>query len=111
MVEFTEWAKQILRRSFEASRRFDPTAQIRIARGRDGVEFAITDEPAAGDRIVEGDGFTVLVAEGIDGVVDVVEPHDRLILRPPGSTDRSVPHDPRPASPGSPASDATGSAS
>jgi len=30
------------------------------------------------------------VEDGIDGIVDVVEPHDRLILRPPGSTERSV---------------------
>jgi hypothetical protein len=106
MIEFTDWASRILRRSFEASRRFHPSAQIRMARGGDGVEFAIVDEPAPGDRVVEGDGFTVLVAEGLDGVVDVVEPHDRLILRAAGSTERSVPHDPRPASPPRPPSSA-----
>jgi hypothetical protein len=29
----------------------------------------------------------------LDGTVDVVEPHDQLILRPPGSSERSTqPH-------------------
>ena len=97
MIEFTEWSTRILRRSFEATRRFDANARIRIARGRDGVEFAIVDGPSAGDRLVDGEGFSVLVEDGLEGVVDVEEPHDRLILRPPGSTERSVPHDPRPA--------------
>jgi hypothetical protein len=39
---------------------------------------------------VHGDGFELLVERGLEGIVDVVEPHDRLILRPPGSTERSV---------------------
>lgn len=91
MVEFTEWATDILRRSHEAARRFDPNATLRVARGGDGgVAFALTDVREEGDLLVHGDGFDLLVAEGLDGVVDVVEPHDRLILRPPGSTERSV---------------------
>lgn len=90
MIEFTDWASDILRRSFEAARRFNPDAAVRLFRSGDGVEFALTDEPADGDRTVQGDGFELLVEAGIDGIVDVVEPHDRLILRPPGSTERSV---------------------
>jgi hypothetical protein len=91
MIEFTEWASDILRRSHEAARRFNPEATLRMARGADGrVAFALTDERADGDILVRGDGFDLLAEDGLDGVVDVVEPHDRLILRPPGSTERSI---------------------
>jgi hypothetical protein len=30
--------------------------------------------------------MTVLVEEGLEGLLDVEEPHDRLVLRPAGST-------------------------
>ncbi len=91
MIEFTDWANDILRRSHEAARRFNPNATLRMGRAGDGrVVFELTDERAEGDVLVEGDGFDLLAEEGLDGTVDVVEPHDRLILRPPGSTERSV---------------------
>ncbi len=90
MIEFGDWASDILRRSYEAARRFNPDANVRLLRSEDGVRFELTDERQPGDETVQGDGFELLVEEGIDGVVDVVEPHDRLILRPPGSTERSV---------------------
>jgi hypothetical protein len=35
-------------------------------------------------------GFTLLVQEGLEGTVDVVEPHDQLILRAPGDSERSA---------------------
>jgi hypothetical protein len=86
MVEFTQWALDILGRSHEAARRFNPDATVRVFR-RDGqVRFELTDEPEPGDRVVEREGFVLLVQEGIEGTIDVVEPHDQLILRPPGST-------------------------
>jgi hypothetical protein len=90
MIEFSDWASDILRRSYEAARRFNPDANVRLLRTDDGVRFELTDERQPGDETVHGDGFELLVEEGIDGIVDVVEPHDRLILRPPGSTERSV---------------------
>lgn len=90
MIEFTEWAVDILRRSYEAARRFNSDACVRMARKEGGVEFALADERRDGDTLVEGDGFELLVEGGLEGIVDVVEPHDRLILRPPGSTERSV---------------------
>jgi hypothetical protein len=97
VIEFTEWAARILSRSAEAARRFNPDAKLRLSAEGGEVQFSITDEPAPTDRAVAGDGFSIYVAEGLDGIVDVVEPHDRLVLRPPGSAERSVPHDPRPA--------------
>jgi len=90
MIAFTEWATEILRRSHEAARRFNPDATVRLFRTNGAVEFALTDEREEGDRLVEGDGFELLVEDGLEGTVDVVEPHDRLILRPPGSAERSV---------------------
>jgi hypothetical protein len=53
------------------------------------VEFALADEPRADDEHVTGDGFELWVEAGLEGTVDVVEPHDRLVLRAPGDPERS----------------------
>jgi hypothetical protein len=91
MVEFTDWAIDILRRSDAAARRFDPDARVRLLRdGSGGVRFELTDEPAATDAVVADLGFSLFVEQGLEGTVDVVEPHDQLILRPAGDTERSV---------------------
>jgi hypothetical protein len=86
MIEFTPRAAEILRRSIEAARRFNPEAMIRVFRKGAGVEFALAEGPEPGDREIEGDGFSVLVEEDIEGVVAVVEPHDQLVVRPEGSS-------------------------
>lgn len=92
-IAFTEWATQILQRSHAAARRFNPKVTVRLHRDGSGVAFTLTDEPSEGDELVAGDGFELLVEPGLEGTVDVVEPHDRLILRPPGDRERSVkPH-------------------
>jgi hypothetical protein len=90
VIEFTQWATEILQRTFEAARRFNPDAMIRLQRKGSGVEFALTDERVDGDALVAGDGFELLVEPGLEGTVDVVEPHDQLILRPPGDDERST---------------------
>ena len=93
MIAFTQWAAEILQRTWEAARRFNPDAMIRLQRGGEGVEFVLTDERAEEEAVAEGDGFQLLVEPGLEGTVDVVEPHDRLILRPPGDPERSIrPH-------------------
>ncbi len=89
-VEFTEWAVEILQRSHASARRFNPAATVRMHRSGAAVEFELTDERPEGDLLVERDGFELLVEPGLEGTVDVVEPHDRLILRPPGDTSRSA---------------------
>jgi hypothetical protein len=89
-IEFTEWASDILQRTHEAARRLNPDAGVRMARSGASVVFSLTDEREPGDRLVRGEGFELLVEEGLEGIVDVVEPHDQLVLRPPGSTERSV---------------------
>ena len=82
MVEFTDWAIEILGKAHAAARRFNPDAKIRVFRSGGGVQFALTDHEEHGDQVVEREGFTLLVEQGIDGVIDVVEPHDQLVLRP-----------------------------
>ena len=82
MIEFTDWAVQILRRSHEAARRFNPKATVRVFRKGGGVEFALVEAPEPDDQVVEREDFTLYVEDGIEGLIDVVEPHDQLILRP-----------------------------
>jgi hypothetical protein len=88
-IRFTDWASEILQRTHHAARRLNPDATVRLGHARGGVEFALTDERDPGDVLVQGDGFELLVEQGLGGIVDVIEPHDQLILRPPGSTERS----------------------
>jgi hypothetical protein len=91
VIEFTEWAIDILARADAAARRFNADARLRLLDDGPAVRFELVDEPGAGDEIIEHEaGFTLYVEPGLEGIVDVVEPHDRLILRPPGSTERSV---------------------
>jgi hypothetical protein len=86
MVEFTDWARDILNRSQQAAVRFTPDAKIRLARTATGVEALLTDQPDPTDRPVDVDEVTVYVEDGLEGLVDVEEPHDRLVLKPPGSS-------------------------
>ncbi len=91
MLAFTDWAIDILSRADAAARRFNPEARVRVVRDGDGVRFELTDEPEAADVVIEHpSGFTLFAEDGLEGTVDVVEPHDRLILRPPGDPERSV---------------------
>ena len=47
------------------------------------MRFELTDEPEPSDDVVEHEaGFTLFVAPGLSGLVDVAEPHDRLVLVP-----------------------------
>jgi hypothetical protein len=89
-IAFTEWATDILQRTHTAARRFNPAATVRLQRRGSGVSFELTDERPAGDELVTGDGFELLVEPGLEGTVDVVEPHDQLILRSPDDPERSV---------------------
>jgi hypothetical protein len=91
VIEVTDWARDILRRSQAAASRFDPGATIRVARTDAGVQAMLAERPDPGDQAVDIDGITVYVEDGLEGLVDVEEPHDRLVLRPPGS-----PPNPRP---------------
>lgn len=93
MLEVTDWARDILVRSQEAARRFDPDARIRLTRTARGVEAILTDAPDPGDEEHEIDGVTVYVEPGLEGLLDIEEPHDRLVLRPAGSAPNAREHD------------------
>lgn len=83
MLAFTDRAREILRRSHQAARRFNPDAAVRLFLGPNGqARFDLVDRPGEGDAVLEEDGFVLYVAPGVQGTVDVVEPHDRLVLRP-----------------------------
>jgi hypothetical protein len=86
VVTFTDWAREILRKSQAAARRFDPQARLRIGRTPAGVQAILIHQPDPGDTPYELDGVTVFVEDGLQGLVDIEEPHDRLVLRPEGST-------------------------
>ena len=86
MIEITDWATDILTKAEGAARRFNPQARIRLARVGGGVEALFVERPGPGDREVQAGEMTLYVEAGLDGLVDVEEPHDRLVLRPLGST-------------------------
>jgi hypothetical protein len=86
MIEFTERATEILRRSQEAARRFNPDAWIRVFSRGGSVQFALAEGPQPNDQVIENEGFRVAVEGGLEGIVAVREPHDQLFLRPAGSS-------------------------
>jgi hypothetical protein len=92
VIEFTDWAKEILERSEQAARRFNPDAKVRLARVGGTVQAVLTDQPAAEDRLVELGDAAVYVEAGLEGLVDVEEPHDRVVLRPLGSPPNAREH-------------------
>ena len=91
MLEFTDWAIEILSRADAAARRFNPDARVRVVHDGGNVRFELTDEAGPSDLVIEHpSGFTLLAEPGLEGTIDVVEPHDRLILRAPGDRERSL---------------------
>ncbi len=85
MIEFTDWAKEILNKSQAAASRFNPDVKIRLTRVGGAVQAVLAEAAEPGDQSVQVDGMTLYVEEGLDGLVDVEEPHDRLVLKPLGS--------------------------
>ncbi|HYU56758.1 MAG TPA: hypothetical protein VEO00_01740 [Actinomycetota bacterium] len=81
-IELTERAVEILGRSYEAARRYNPDVHLRLARRGPSVEALLAEAPEEGDERVEGPGFVLLVEAGLDGRLEVHEPHDRLVLVP-----------------------------
>lgn len=85
MIEFTDWAKDILRKSQSAATRFNPAARIRLVRTPTGVEAVLTDNLDPADSTADAGGTTIYIETGLEGLVDVEEPHDHLVLKPAGS--------------------------
>ena len=85
MIELTDWAKEILTKADAAARRFNPDVVIRLARRGSGVEAVLAEAPEPSDEAIALPSMTLHVEDGLEGLVDIEEPHDRLVLRPPGS--------------------------
>jgi hypothetical protein len=85
MIEVTDWAREILVKSQEAATRFNPDARIRLTRTHGGVQAVLTDAPLQSDQAVELEKMTLYVEAGLEGLVDIEEPHDRLVIKPAGS--------------------------
>ena len=86
VIEVTDWARDILTRSQTAAKRFDPSAVIRLVRTPAGVEARLAGGAEEGDQQVEISGEVVVFAEpDLEGLLDIEEPHDRVVLKSPGS--------------------------
>jgi hypothetical protein len=85
VIDATDWATDILIRAHAAVRRFNPDAIIRVARVGRQVQALLAEAPTPGDQELQLGDVTVYVEAGLKGRIDVEEPHDRLVLRPPGS--------------------------
>jgi hypothetical protein len=92
VIGFSEWAVEILERADAAARRLNPDARVRLLRAAgESIRFELTDERGPDDEEIHHPvGFVLFVERGLEGTVDVVEPHDQLILRPPGDPTRSI---------------------
>ena len=85
MIDATDWARDILIRAHTAARRFNPHAIIRVARVGDQVQAVLAEAADAGDQELRIGEVTIYVEAELEGRIDVEEPHDRLVLRAPGS--------------------------
>ena len=81
MIDVSERAAVLLAKADAAARRFNPDARIRVIPADGGVRFVLSDGPEDGDVPVERDGVTFFADPTLNGIVDVEEPHDRLVLR------------------------------
>ena len=90
MVDVTARAVELLAKADSAARRFDPDACVRVVTDDDGaVRFELADGPGPRDVAVERDEVTFYVDARLEGIIDVADPHDRLVLRPFDPQDRS----------------------
>lgn len=81
MIRCSAIAVGLLTRAEQAARRFNPSARIRLVPEAGGVRFELSEEPEPDDDVVEHEaGFTLFVAPGLSGLVDVAEPHDKLVM-------------------------------
>lgn len=81
MLEVSESAMEVLERAHSAATRFNPDAKVRIYRRSGTVETAFADSPESSDTVLELEGLTIFVEEGISGTLDTSAEHDHLIVR------------------------------
>jgi hypothetical protein len=91
-IEITDWAIEILGKADAAAKRFNPEVRIRLTRQEGRVQAVLSEGPEDGDVAVALPTMTLYVEHGLEGMVDVQEPHDQLVLRPAGSTPNAREH-------------------
>jgi hypothetical protein len=79
MVALTDRARDALRSSLAAARRFDPEAHLRVIRQDGAVRAVFAEEPDPTDQVIDLDGASVGVQAGIEGTVDAGE-HNELTV-------------------------------
>ena len=85
MLEFTDWAKEILERADSGARRLNPDARVRLVRSGGSMQAVLSDAPEVDDIVVPIGDAEIFVERDLEGLVDIEEPHDRIVLRPAGS--------------------------
>ena len=60
-----------------------------LATAAGSVQAQLTYRPEPDDQTIDLDTMTLYVQHDLSGLVDVEEPHDRLVLRPLGSPPNS----------------------
>lgn len=73
MLDMTERAAAAVVQMQTAAHRFNPNARIRLAPEGAGVAFGLTETAEPGDQELDMDGMVLLVAAGLDGVIDIGE--------------------------------------
>jgi hypothetical protein len=84
VIELTARARALLRTASDSARRFDPEARIRLSVVGTELRSGFAHEPETDDEVLEDGDVVLFVDAALDGIVDVIEPHDRLVLRPRG---------------------------
>lgn len=80
-LEISEAAAEVLERAYDAARRFNPEAKVRIYRVGERIETGFADQPEDNDEVLELGELTLFVEAGVAGTLDVSAEHDRLVVR------------------------------
>ena len=80
-MQISEGAATVLERAHDAAVRFNPSIKVRVHRLGDRIEVGFTDHPSPGDDVVTTGDIVVFVQSGISGILEAVQPHDRLTVR------------------------------
>ena len=81
MLDITERAAAAVIQMQEAAQRFNAAARIRIDPQDSGVSFALTEAAEADDQELDCGGTILLVASGLDGIIDIGE-HNAPVMLP-----------------------------
>ena len=92
MIRCSPRAVELLRRSSRRPSDSTPARASGWFRSDGGVRFELTDAPSPATRSSGTRRIHLFVAAGLSGIVDVDDPHDRLVLLPdpggPGGSGR-----------------------